>query len=164
MTYRTTPLLAVTYGDLRTWGACYSDDRIIQYFAGAASLTPRQIAEQDIKATDKVWVLVRCLRTADCVVFARRCADSAAAAAAAYDATRSDADAAGDASASAGDASAAYDAARSGAARSGAAGSAAAYDATTAAAYDAARSAAGYSGYARARVQQIAWLLELLGA
>lgn len=75
MTYRTTPLLSVTSGDLHTWGACYSDDQITRHFAGAESLTPRQITEQDITHDDKVWVLVRCLRTADCVVFAHRCED-----------------------------------------------------------------------------------------
>lgn len=75
MTYRTAPLLSVISDDLRTWGACYSDDEITRYFAGAESLTPRQIAEQDIPQDDKVWVLVRCLRTADCAVFAHRCED-----------------------------------------------------------------------------------------
>jgi len=47
---------------LRTWGACWTDEKIKTALAGRESVTPAEVAAAEyVSLDDRLWVLCRCL-------------------------------------------------------------------------------------------------------
>jgi hypothetical protein len=60
---------------LREWGACYSDERILELFDGRESATLLDVLLSDIPTKDRVWVASCALGERDARLFACWCAE-----------------------------------------------------------------------------------------
>src|SRR5262245_47347710 len=71
----------ITPTDLRSWGACWTDEAIAKHYAGRSALSARDIADDDtISHADRMWVLTNALWRRDpwlCYDFALWAAEDA---------------------------------------------------------------------------------------
>ena len=163
--------MIITRQLLRDWNACYSDEKIAK-LVPLEGVTPLQVLQSDITATDKLWVVLReeILPAKELRLLACKWTRGALALVAnpdprsvnVVDVAEKFANGLATSEELAAAYAAATDAAR--AAGAGAAAYAAATDAAAYAAARAARAAAYYAARAAAREQQVQDVLKVLGA